>query len=45
MHRIQCLCALQVCKGVSVKISQNRTVVSPDPLASCLERERERESA
>jgi len=40
MHKIQCLCALQVWRGVSVNTSQNRTVVSPDPLASCLESQR-----
>lgn len=52
MQRIQCLWALQVCRGVSVKMSQNLTVISPDPLARRLynnvkwwgERERNRNS-
>lgn len=36
MHMIQCLCDLHVCRAVSMVTSQNLTVVSPDPLASCL---------
>jgi hypothetical protein len=35
-HKTQFLCPLHVCRGVSVVKSQNLTVVSPDPLASCL---------
>lgn len=35
MHSTQWVWALQVCRGVSVNTSQNLTVLSPDPLASC----------
>lgn len=36
INMIQCLWAWQVCRAVSVVTSQKRTVVSPEPLASCL---------
>ena len=36
VHSTQCLCPLQVNNGLSVFKSQNRTVVSPEPLARCL---------